>query len=214
MNKQTAFACCSVLLILAACNSSGDSNKTKDTATATIPDTNNVVTNINEPAADIDSSTATKIKVIRENFNRINRITKWSREITKELSETLEGGEATAYMMNEAIEKIATRQYGETFQVITEYYMQNGQLSFVYEKMLRYNRPMYYDSASMKEFGDSEVFDLNKSAITETRSYFENQKMIHQSIKKPAKGGDSNDVSQSEKETLEAFAKLRMLFKK
>ncbi|MEO6254797.1 MAG: hypothetical protein ABIO79_15915 [Ferruginibacter sp.] len=66
-----------------------------------------------------------------------------------------------------------TRHYGETFQQLTEYYLLKGQLSFVFEKSYKYNRPIYYDSAS-------QAFDFEKFEIIEDRSYFENRKLIHQ----------------------------------
>lgn len=78
------------------------------------------------------------------------------------------------------LDKIATQNYGETFQLITEYYLCNGQLCFVYEKLYQYNRPMYYDEAAMKENNDTEEFDLEKSKIIEIRSYFDNGQLFLQ----------------------------------
>lgn len=121
-----------------------------------------------------------RLKVIRENYRRINSIANWS-EIKKEkLFETTEGGEASYYYQKGNLDKITTQNYGETFQLITEYYLLEGQLCFVYEKLFQYNRPMYYDIAAMKENNDTESFDLEKSKVTESRSYFENGQLFLQ----------------------------------
>jgi len=121
-----------------------------------------------------------ELKPIRANFKRINSIEHWNHIKTLELWETTEGGEALLYECNGILEKIITRQYGETFQLLTEYYLLNGKPSFVLEKSYRYNRPMYYDSIAMKEMNDNETFDFEKSEILEDRSYFENGQLIHQ----------------------------------
>jgi|SRR5690554_3757895 len=120
------------------------------------------------------------LKPIRTNFKRINSITDWTFIGTEELWETTEGGEAIYYYQNEQLEKIITRHYGETFQLLTEYYLQNEKLSFVFEKQLIYNRPFYYDTIAMIKNVDTEAFDFDKSEIIEDRSYFKNGKLLHQ----------------------------------
>lgn len=123
---------------------------------------------------------AAQLAPIRANFKRINSISQWTSTSIKDLEESTEGGEAIFYYMNGVLEKIAARHFGETSQQLTEYYLLNGQLSFVFEKALKYNRPIYYDSAAMKEGNDNEVFDIKKSAIEEDRSYFDHEKLIYQ----------------------------------
>lgn len=121
-----------------------------------------------------------RLKPIRANFKRINSIANWTTIETKDIWETTEGGKAKYYYKDGQLEKITTRHFGETFQLLTEYYLLKGQLSFVFEKSYKYNRPMYYDSTSMKENKDIEAFDFEKSEIVEDRSYFENAKLLHQ----------------------------------
>jgi hypothetical protein len=121
-----------------------------------------------------------RLKPIRANFKRINSITNWASIDTEELSESTEGGEAKYYYQNGRLEKIVARHYGETFQLLTEYYLQNVQLSFVFEKRYKYNRPLYYDTTAMKENNDTEAFDIDKSEMIEDRNYFENGKLLHQ----------------------------------
>ncbi len=123
---------------------------------------------------------AERLKPIRKNFKRINSIANWTSTYNKELDESTEGGEATFYFSDGVLEKIVTRRFGETFQQLTEYYLLNGKLSFVFAKSYKYNRPIYYDSASMKENKDDQTFDSEKSEIVEDRSYLEKGKLIHQ----------------------------------
>lgn len=106
--------------------------------------------------------------------------THWTSINTEELSESTEGGVAKFFYLYGLLEKIVTRNFGETFQQLTEYYLLNGQLSFVFEKLHKYNRPLYYDTAAMKENNDIEEFDIDKSEIIEVRSYFINGKLFHQ----------------------------------
>ena len=121
-----------------------------------------------------------RLKPIRANFKRINSTENWTTIKTKDIWETTEGGEAKFYYLNRQLEKITTRHFGETFQFLTEYYLLKGQLSFVFEKSYKYNRPIYHDSTAMMEMNDSETFDFEKSEIIEDRSYFDNGKLLHQ----------------------------------
>lgn len=117
---------------------------------------------------------------IRANFKRINSVKEWSLEKSHELHESTEGGEARFYYHNRTFEKIVERHYGETGQLLREYYLLDGKLSFVYEKSLDYNRPITWDEEQRKEMGDTEAFDMEKSEIMESRSYFQDGKLIHQ----------------------------------
>ncbi len=118
---------------------------------------------------------------IRANFKRINSIDikDWSLVLEKELNETSEGGEARFYYWNSKLEKIVVRRYAETGQSLSEFYLLNGELSFVLERTCNYNRPIYYDSTMMKENDDTEAFDPQKAETLEDRSYFSKGKMIH-----------------------------------
>ena len=111
-----------------------------------------------------NESLSNRLKPIKENFKRINTITNWTAIDTKSLWESLEGGEIKYYYQNENLEKIITKHYGEMYQQLTEYYILDGQLSFVYTKHYKYY----------------ETFGLENSQIFENRSYFENGKLIYQ----------------------------------
>lgn len=120
-----------------------------------------------------------RIKPIQANFKSINSVTKWTSVKKKDIEgESAEGGEATFYYTDKGLEKVIARHYGEMGQMLIEYYLMNGQLSFVFEKEYRYNRPLFYDIKAMKENNDMEAFDLKKSKVIMTRNYFENGNII------------------------------------
>lgn len=133
----------------------------------------------NEEDLPVNEFLTERLKPIRENFKRINSTTNWTSIDTKELWETTEGGEAKFYYQNEQLEKVVTRHFGEMGQSLTEYYLLNGKLSFVFKKSYKYNRPITWNKTAMKENNDTETFDFEKSEIEENRSYFENDELIH-----------------------------------
>ena len=64
---------------------------------------------------------------------------------------------------------------------MTEYYVKNGKVYFIFEKAEKYNVPYYVDSKWYKEnkLKNGEVFDKRKSKFSEQRYYFdENEKLI------------------------------------
>lgn len=123
---------------------------------------------------------AKKIKKIQANVQRINAIANWGSIDKKDLTGTSEGGIAAFYTRNGILEKITVQHFGEMGQTLTEYYLLNGQISFVYEKLYEYNRPIFFDSTMMIENEDNEVFDFEKSNISDSRNYFEAGKLLYQ----------------------------------
>ena len=111
------------------------------------------------------------LNTIQDNVHRINEKTDWTRIEIIAVEESTEGGEVAQYWSGDYVEKVVVRHFGETYQVITEFFALNGKLSFVFEKTFRYNRPFYYDSTAMAENNDTEYFDFEKSEIREIRSY-------------------------------------------
>ncbi len=155
------------------------------------------------------------LNVIRQNVVRIDSIAKWTSTINKELNESLEGGEATFYYISNGLEKIVTQHFGETFQKMTGYYLLNGLLSYVFEKTSQYNRPIYYDSVSMKENNDNQIFDFKKSEIVEQKSYFDKGKLIHKSIKHNGSSPLANsNLFQEQKRILEVYNKFKTMTNK
>lgn len=166
-----------VFLLLASC---GQSNFAQTPVTNSIQsDTVELKETINEEDLPINDYLTDKLKPIRENFKRVNSITNWSSIKTLELWETTEGGEAKFYYQNGQLEKIVTRNFGEMGQSLTEYYLLDGKLSFVFEKWYKYNRPITWNETIRKENNDTEMFDFDESEIQEDRSYFENEELIH-----------------------------------
>ncbi|MGL6126626.1 hypothetical protein [Chryseobacterium artocarpi] len=154
-----------------------------------------------------------RLKPIQANFKRINSITKWTSIKKKSIEgESAEGGEASFYYKNKRLEKIIARHYGETGQVLIEYYLLNGNLSFVFEKDYKYNRPLFYDQKTMKENNDTEFFDFEKSEITETRNYFEKGSLIHivnsQDCGAPFSGQYMNEEDKIMKDDFKRLLKL------
>ncbi|NML71155.1 hypothetical protein HHL23_15300 [Chryseobacterium sp. RP-3-3] len=156
-----------------------------------------------------------RLKPIRANFKRINSINQWSSIKKKDIEgESAEGGEAVFYDQKGRLEKMTTRLYGEMGQVLTEYYLLNGHLSFVFEKIYTYNRPMFYDVKAMKENHDTEAFDFKKSEIEENRNYFEKEKLVHVTNSLDCGAPFSSDYIEGEQKRIsEAFQKLLKLRK-
>lgn len=121
-----------------------------------------------------------ELKIVRENFKKINSVEKWDLIKEKNLWETTEGGIVKYYFLDDSLRKMIVRRFGDTFQYLAEFYLLKGELSFVFEKHLEYNRPITYDSINMVENNDNQVFDFEKSEIVEERSYFLNGKLVHQ----------------------------------
>ncbi|WP_276877092.1 hypothetical protein [Chryseobacterium joostei] len=154
-----------------------------------------------------------RLKPIQYNFKRINSITNWTSIKKQNIEgESAEGGEATYYYKNKRLEKIMARHYGEMGQVLIEYYLLNGNLSFVFEKDYKYNRPLFYNVKAMKENNDTEVFDFEKSEIIETRNYFEKGNLIHivnsQDCGAPFSGSYMSEEERSIKEDFKRLLKL------
>jgi len=212
--KQTIYIL--TFLVFTSCGQSNSENTTTTTANTDTVTPNDFKTDsvklketYNEEDLPVNEYLTDRLKPIRANFKRINSNTKWASIDTEELSETTEGGEAKFYYQNGQLEKIVARHYGETFQLLTEYYLLNGQLSFVFEKRHKYNRPLYYDSTAMKENNDIEAFDFDKSEIIEDRSYFESGSLLHQINSQDCGSPFTNDYLLEEQKRIKAdFDKL------
>ena len=119
-----------------------------------------------ENSLDTSLSSNEKMEIIRNNFKRINSIKNCTVIDSVELEGSTEGGQAKFYFANKQLQKIIAVYYGESGKNVIEYYLLDSKLSFVFRKEFRYNRPIYWNEPN------DEKFDLDKSVITETRSYF------------------------------------------
>ncbi|HCA06991.1 hypothetical protein [Chryseobacterium sp.] len=176
-------------------------------------DTVKIKESFKEDDASVNEFLTDRLKLIRKNFKRINSITKWSSIKKKDIEgESAEGGEAVFYEQKGRLEKVTARLYGEMGQVLTEYYLLNGKLSFVFEKIYTYNRPMFYDTKAMKENNDTEAFDFEKSEIEENRNYFEKGKLLHSINSLDCGAPFSSDyIAEEQKRFSESFQKLLKL---
>jgi len=113
------------------------------------PDTIALKETFQEDDIIVDEFPTKRLTPIQENFKRINSRSDWTSIDTKDLWESTEGGEAKYYYEDESLEKIVTRNYGEMGQTISEYYVFEGKLSFVFERSYTYNRPFYWDTLKM-----------------------------------------------------------------
>lgn len=193
------FCCILYCLTLIACKNKANKKQIppagSETIISTIAPPVKADTVYSNPEASAGDS---MIAAIKENFKRINQIKKFSRIDTITLEESTEGGELKKYFLNQQLQKMIEHHLGETYQTLTEYYYLQGKLSFVYEKNLRYNRPIYYDSAAMKASGDTEAFDLSKASITETRSYFNVDGQMLLQLK-DGKANQQNNAAETER---------------
>jgi hypothetical protein len=112
------------------------------------------------------------IRQIKNNYAKIKTIKKWTRIDTIDIHRSTEGGMMYVYYIGDSIKLIKEHDYGEMAQGMIEFYLLRGKLSFAYNREIDYKRPIYWDSAAMKEEKDSEVFDFKKSRIVDTRYYF------------------------------------------
>lgn len=112
-------------------------------------------------------------QAIQQTVARLNRVRVWSDIRKKPLYASSEGGEAVLYTLNGHLCKIVACYFRETGQLRSTYYFRHGQPSFVLKQEYTYNRPITWDSAAMRAEHDKEVFDLKKSLIVTTRSYFD-----------------------------------------
>lgn len=138
----------------------------------------------------------TEIDSIKASCSLINNIKKWSKIQSRELETTNELGEANYYLFDDALKTINTKEYGESFQVLTEYYIKNDSLIFVFEKHLKYNRPINVTRESVKNQDDKEYFDFEKSIVTENRTYFITQNTICQKCDSNFAEGNLNKINE------------------
>lgn len=83
------------------------------------------------------------VDAIQQQVDKIQAIKSWTEVKKKELMETTEGGEAIFHFLNGKLLKITTKEYGETFDATTEYYLNDDKLIYVYQKTSQYNQIIY-----------------------------------------------------------------------
>ena len=79
-----------------------------------------------------------------------------------------EGGVIEYYSKNGELKKIVTKYYGESGKSITEYYVKNNNVYFVYNADYHYNAPLYVN----------ETLGKKKTEIKEKRYYFDSDRNL------------------------------------
>lgn len=212
--KKAGWLICTAILLGCNANKKSKTETEKETVVSVTDSLHKDTLFLKETAGMEDTASTgllASVLPVKANFKRINSIAVWTNVVKKDLEASSEGGEAAFYYLNGKLEKITTRHYGETFQRLTEYYLLNRVLSFVFEKTMKYNRPVYYDTAAMIANNDNQVFDIEKSELNEIRSYFVNGKLIQQ-FNNLSKGINSTATLPAEqKRIMNDFADLRKM---
>lgn len=117
---------------------------------------------------------------IRENYNRIKSIKNWTKIDRIKFLKSTEGGEAKFYYYHKKLEKIISEKNGGDGKIISEYYLKDGKLNFVFEKITNYSKPLNYDKRLQIDYNANVKFDLENPENAEERNYFENDILLEQ----------------------------------
>ena len=112
-----------ILISFTSCETKSQiDNKNFDKKTNVIKDSFKIAVSNNQIDNPVNEYLTEILKPIIENFKRLNSIDNgnWSSLVTKELDGTNECGEVTYYHWNNEFDKIVAKEYGESFQVLTE----------------------------------------------------------------------------------------------
>lgn len=107
-----------------------------------------------------------ELKSIRANFKRINSISDW----TDEKKSVSKNWHNTYYYLENNLEKIISKKMTDSSLQINEYYFMNGP-SMVIEKYAEYFQ---------EDEDGSSTKTVDRSSYIETKSYFKDNKVIHQ----------------------------------
>ncbi len=120
-----------------------------------------------------------EIKVIREHFDYVEaNLEQFEVNSTTTYEATTDGAIVNKYFNEGALVKIRIEYLGETGKLYREFYIDEGQLLFVFDQEFNYNMPYYIDSLKAQELGFKESYDPDKTKKLEHRYYFYNDKMI------------------------------------
>ncbi|WP_314293131.1 hypothetical protein [Leptotrichia massiliensis] len=127
------------------------------------------------------SNIENRIAQIRKDYANTNVVKNYVVKEIDDLEESTDGGIVKYYSQNGIVKKIIVEHYGESWNGLTEYYIKNGKVYFIFDKTEKYNVPYYVNADWYKRENVKvgEVFDNKKSKISEKRYYFdENMKLI------------------------------------
>ena len=127
------------------------------------------------------SNIENRVAQIRKDFMSTNAAKNYAIREADDSDRSTEGGIVKYYSQNGIVKKIVVEHYGESWNGLTEYYIKNGKVYFIFDKTEKYNVPYYLNADWYKRenIKVGEVFDSRKSKIYEKRYYFdENMKLI------------------------------------
>ena len=127
------------------------------------------------------SNIENRIAQIRKDYANTNVVKNYVVKEIDDLEESTDGGIVKYYSQNGIVKKIIVEHYGESWNGLTEYYIKNGKVYFIFDKTEKYNVPYYVNADWYKRENVKvgEVFDNKKSKISEKWYYFdENMKLI------------------------------------
>ena len=107
-------------------------------------------------------STSQTVEQIIKDHHATNNYKNYAVTTVDNDGKSSEGGVIEYYSKNGELKKIVTKYYGEGGKSITEYYVKNNNVYFVYSVDYHYNAPSYIDK----------TFDKKKTEIKEKRYYF------------------------------------------
>lgn len=135
------------------------------------------------------------IKEIKNECDKINNDTAKFKIDQKDIfGQSTEGGFLRKYYDGNTLRKAILTLFGETGQSTSEYYLLNGEITFVDEKAVKYKSPIYMGKTEIK-------------SQEETRFYFKNQKLIRW-IGNEGKIMDVALYPEKEKEILDDFKNI------
>ena len=153
-----------------------------------------------------------KITQIRKDFTNTNAVKNYVIKEVEDSEQSTDGGVVKYYFQNGVVKKIVAEHFGESWNSLTEYYVKNGKVYFIFNRTEKYNVP-YYINADWYRENDveiGEVFDSKKSEIFEKRYYFdENMKLIRYTDENKKNIENVQKLKEIEKEILNEYFRIK-----
>ena len=158
------------------------------------------------------SNIENRIAQIRKDYANTNVVKNYVVKEIDDLEESTDGGIVKYYSQNGIVKKIIVEHYGESWNGLTEYYIKNGKVYFIFDKTEKYNVPYYVNADWYKRENVKvgEVFDNKKSKISEKRYYFdENMKLIRYVGENKKIDENVQKLKEIEKEVLTEYFRIK-----
>ena len=159
-----------------------------------------------------DSNIENKIAHIKKDYASTNAVKNYVVKEIEDSEKSTDGGVIKYYFQNGTIKKIITEYYSESWNSLTEYYIKNGKVYFIYDRTQKYNVPYYINANWYKEnnLKIGEIFNSKKSKITEKRYYFdENEKLIRYISRNKIINENIQKLKEIKKNALNEYFKIK-----